>query len=83
MLGCLACDQFDDFLATVAGQSHLLWELGLRCVAQWELRLWVASLLHTANAGGSTGAFSYVDNFQAWILQRLRHGFGRKVEEGS
>ncbi len=26
--------------------------------------------------------FSYVDNFQAWILHRLKHGFGRKSGRG-
>jgi len=71
----------DDFLATVAGTVPLALGIGpgLRCVAQWAIM------------GGFTTStlltlvvvpvlFSYVDNFQAWILQRLRHGFGRKVE---
>jgi len=41
----------------------------------------VASLFHTAKLVVVVVLFSYVDNFQAWILQRLT-GF-RKVEEGS
>lgn len=72
-------------LATVAGTVPLA--LGIGPGAE------VRSPMGIAIMGGFTTStlltlvvvpvlFSYVDNFQTWILQRLKHGFGRKSGRG-